>query len=148
MAFPLHTIASAKGDNVAGAQRILSRGANALTRDGNNALALHLACAFGNTAIASMLLSIAPQTVNEWANPNEPVTALHLAVYYGNVECVRLLLERGADPLLRDGLGRRPVDLLVDNTDHTIDATPTQRGAMAMLLAHYTTSIGGCCVIQ
>ena len=37
-------------------------------------------------------------------------TALYYAVQRGDVDCVNLLLENGADPTIKNDLGKTPVD--------------------------------------
>ena len=44
------------------------------------------------------------------ARDEEGSTALIHAVQSGNVSAVRLLIEKGADPKLRDAMGRRALD--------------------------------------
>ena len=43
---------------------------------------------------------------------NEGMTALHVAAQAGRVDLVRYLLEKGANPAITDGNGRKPVDLV------------------------------------
>jgi ankyrin repeat protein len=43
---------------------------------------------------------------------NEGMTALHVAVQSGNTNLVRYLLEKGANPDIADGNGRKPIDLI------------------------------------
>src|SRR5215471_6716089 len=45
---------------------------------------------------------------------NEGMTALHVAVQTGRADLVRHLLEKGANPEIADGNGRKPIDLVVD----------------------------------
>ena len=43
---------------------------------------------------------------------NEGMTALHVAVQSGRADLVRYLLEKGANPEISDGNGRKPIDLV------------------------------------
>ena len=43
---------------------------------------------------------------------NEGMTALHVAVQTGRADLVRYLLEKGANPEITDGNGRKPIDLV------------------------------------
>ena len=49
-------------------------------------------------------------------------TALHFAVRRGDVDVVNLLLEHGADPTIKNDLGKTPVDYC--------DAFPEMQGAL------------------
>ena len=49
-------------------------------------------------------------------------TALHYAVQRGDIDCVNLLLKNGADPAIKNDLGKTPVDYC--------DAFPELRGAL------------------
>ena len=42
-------------------------------------------------------------------------TALHVAVAYKNIETVEMLLQNGANPLIEDIYGQRPIDLAVED---------------------------------
>ena len=53
-------------------------------------------------------------------------TALHYAVQRGDVDCVNLLLENGADPTIKNDLGKTPVDYC--------DAYPELRGALKRVI--------------
>ena len=53
-------------------------------------------------------------------------TALHYAVERGDVDCVNLLLENGADPTIKNDLGKSPVDYC--------DAFPEMRGALKRVI--------------
>jgi uncharacterized protein len=47
---------------------------------------------------------------------NEGMTALHVAAQSGNANLVRYLLEKGANPNLLDGNGRKPIELVGSGT--------------------------------
>ena len=53
-------------------------------------------------------------------------TALHYAVQRGDVDCVNLLLENGANPSIKNDLGKTPVDYC--------DAFPELRGALKRVI--------------
>jgi hypothetical protein len=53
-------------------------------------------------------------------------TALHYAVHRGDVDIVNLLLEHGADPSIKNDLGKTPVDYF--------DAFPELRGALKRVI--------------
>lgn len=56
--------------------------------------ALQLACSVGNRNIAKILL-VNGADVNKW-NKDKTLTALHCAARSKNIECIQLLLRRGA----------------------------------------------------
>ena len=53
--------------------------------------------------------------VKSEVEPREDFTALHLAIYYEHPQVVKVLLERGADPLAQTGEGRTPFQLTVSS---------------------------------
>jgi ankyrin repeat protein len=57
------------------------------------------------TKTYSMRIARSPST-------NEGMTALHAAVQAGRTDLVRYLLEKGANPEIADGNGRKPIDLV------------------------------------
>ncbi len=59
------------------------------------------------------------------------MTAAHVAAYYGHTDCLRLLLDRGADLDLRDRDGHRPVD----------DAVRAERWSAAALLIRHGADV-------
>lgn len=87
------------GDNPAGATQ----------RDRSGLLALHYAAEGKNLEITGDLIK-AGAPVNDRDNLAK-WTPLHFAAAAGRPEMIRLLLEKGADSTLADGLGRTPADV-------------------------------------
>lgn len=71
---------------------------------------IHTAVYFNNIEAVKKLLSINKDMVN-YQNNNDGWTPLQDAVLKGNVEMVKLLLENGANPLLRDFSNNYAMDL-------------------------------------
>jgi ankyrin repeat protein len=69
----------------------------------------------------------------------EGTSALHAAVQAGRTEIVRYLLEKGANPMLVDGNGRKPIDLL----DAGANAGARGRGGAAAPAAGNAAGRGG-----
>jgi ankyrin repeat protein len=63
--------------------------------------ALVFACMCGQLEIAQRLLD---HGVDVNGGPRKGITAIHEASYQGQIEAVQLLLQRGADPKLRDAM--------------------------------------------
>lgn len=68
--------------------------ANANAIDGKGRAALHLACSTGNLVIAKALLDQGADA-NRWDYAKK-ITPLHCAASASSVECIQLLLRRGA----------------------------------------------------
>jgi ankyrin repeat protein len=68
---------------------------------------LHYASTNGHLAVISMLLE--NHAYIDAASPNN-TTPLMMAAHYGTPEAVKLLLESGADPLLKNDLGLTAID--------------------------------------
>jgi ankyrin repeat protein len=71
------------------------------------------------------------QLVSRLAN-GAGITALHYAVRRGDVDIVNLLLEHGADPTIKNDLGKTPMDYT--------DAFPELRGALKRVVHHKKTN--------
>jgi uncharacterized protein len=97
---------------------LLDAGSDITRRDARLQTALHYASAAGANAV-SLLLN-AGADVN--AADSDGETALHLAAEQGSVGTVFALLDRGADPNVRDNAGRRPVDLIPSPNGWVVDA--------------------------
>ena len=53
--------------------------------------------------------------------PSDSNTALHLCALHDKAECMKLLLRRGADPLLRNAVGKTPLDIAQERGHHTCE---------------------------
>ena len=77
-----------------------------------------------NPDIISLLLSFN-------ANPNakdfEGSTPLHIAADGNNIECVRLLIEAGANPNLRNEFGTKSIDLIKKRGFQSVLNTPVKK---------------------
>lgn len=82
------------------------------------AQSLIYACIHGRTEVVRYLLATGA-AVN--AAPSFAQTPLHFAAYMGHDELVRLLLERGADPTVRERqFGRTPAEWAAETDNHDI----------------------------
>ena len=98
-------VAAASG-SAAEAKLLLEHGADVhLANNKGNTPLIRAAMASGDTGLeATEVLLAAGAKVDH--QDKEGTTALHFACLCSNVEVVKLLLERGADPLLKNELGR------------------------------------------
>lgn len=71
---------------------------------------IHTAVYFNNIEAVKKLLNVDKKMVN-YQNDNDGWTPLQDAVLKGNIEMVKLLLEKGANPLLRDFSNNYAMDL-------------------------------------
>lgn len=104
---PLHHAASRGRPKII--RLLLAKGAEPDARDGLRRTALNLLTTKAPLDAYKALLD-AGAPVNA-ADSYQGWTALHLAAALGRADVVELLLERGADPALRDRRGRTPADL-------------------------------------
>lgn len=86
------------------ARKLIARGAD-INKTGWTPL--HYASTHGHLAIMQMLLD--EHAYIDAESPNG-TTPLMMAAHYGTTEAVRLLLEAGADPLLKNQLGLTAID--------------------------------------
>lgn len=76
----------------------------------NDQCPLFMAAANGHSSILSQLVKhLTPEQVN--ISNSQGSRALHWAALNGQLECVKLLLQYGANPLLRDSSGKSPATL-------------------------------------
>ena len=113
----------------------LGRGANPDIANAQGETPLHLAARDSAFGIVKHLLD---HEANPDAIDSDGDTPLHemarLADAAGNVALVSLLLDKGADPNIRNGDGWRPLDLAYDNGGRR-DARLARRMMMAALIA-------------
>jgi ankyrin repeat protein len=91
------------------------------------------------TKTYSMRIARSPST-------NEGMTALHVAAQSGRADLVRYLLEKGANPEIADGSGRKPIDLVgnAGNAGATAAGAGRGRGGPQASPAS-ATEIRACC---
>jgi hypothetical protein len=90
------------------------------------------------TKTYSMRIARSPST-------NEGMTALHAAVQAGRTDLVRYLLEKGANPEIADGNGRKPIDLVAGarGGNPAAPANPATAGAAGTPAAGPARGRGG-----
>jgi cytohesin len=98
---------AAKGGDKDVAAFLLSKGAQANTRDEAGSTALMVACETGNLEVVEMLFD-ATQGQGLEEQDNDGCTALHKAAIGGHNEVAAFLLSKGADTSSRDVFGRTP----------------------------------------
>lgn len=77
-------------------QRILVRGCNANTADGEGLTALHYACEFNKLDVIRVIREVAGESLVINAQCKYGWTPLHCAAHHGNSDCVDMLLEMDA----------------------------------------------------
>lgn len=95
--------------NEEGARQLIAAGAevNVCSKYGESPL--HFAAQSANPKLVTLLIA-AGANLNLQTDPkmDGAQTPLHKAAFFGRIECVRLLLEAGADPLITDRVGKTP----------------------------------------
>ena len=81
--------------------------------DLNKSEMLRTAAIFDNIAVANVLLEKGADVNYRWAD-HPLATPLHCAIVYAGHEMPRLLLEHGADPLVKNNLGMTPLHFAAD----------------------------------
>ena len=89
---------------------LISKSANVMQRDFENRISLHHAVLGGNTQCAEILLATKSVLINH--RDNFGSSALHLAAKQESKEFVDLLADSGADVVLFDNFGNRPIDMV------------------------------------
>ncbi len=115
---PLHN-ASLKG-YIPVVNALLQHGASISVRDSNGYSPLHDAALGGHVAVARVLLAAGADL--SMANNDSRESPLHVAASWGRLEVVRLLLDAGASRSAKDGKGRTPLDLAVENNHSEVAA--------------------------
>ena len=96
-------------------QYLLDRGADSMALTDEERLPLHSACTHGRTEVADVLLRHYPKAVN--AKSKTKSTPLHEAASGGGVNCVKLLLKKGADTTAKNANGQLPIDVAREMKD-------------------------------
>ncbi|EGD77528.1 hypothetical protein PTSG_08626 [Salpingoeca rosetta] len=113
---PLHT--AARHGHLDVVQLLVSQGARTSVRDVKGQLAIHRAAGYGRTAVLEYLFQdkIAKERFLE-AQTRQGHRPLALAASHGHVDTVNLLLDLGANPMMKDKVGKTPLHLAVEG-DH------------------------------
>jgi ankyrin repeat protein len=90
---------------------LVNRGVPVMQRDLEGRIALHLAATAGHSSCVDMLLKIMRREDFDAIDLLTGRTALHKAIDHKRLDCVRLLLDAGADPGRRDFQGNSGYDL-------------------------------------
>ncbi|KAJ1742573.1 hypothetical protein LPJ78_002473 [Coemansia sp. RSA 989] len=104
---------AARGDTAA-CRRLLGNGADINIVDSHGWSALHEAAKRGHHATMQLLLSSQQLPNVNAITPHTRQTPLHQAVSSGNIECVRLLLENGANATPLNSRRLSPLDICSD----------------------------------
>ncbi|TGZ62067.1 hypothetical protein CRM22_007639 [Opisthorchis felineus] len=99
-------------------KQCLGSGISPDVRDHAGWTPLHEAVLHGNLSIAEALID-AGATVDIPGGPDLD-TPLHDAIQNGQASCCELLLSRGANPVLSNGLGKTPLQLVEDLLNRTV----------------------------
>ena len=107
------------------AQKLIKKGAlvdESTANTANCVTPLYLAIKKGRYNIAKLILE-QNVDVNKLSSANTHSSALHLAVLNNNVEMVILLIQRGANPMIRDRDGYTPLDYTLDSFIYKANTT-------------------------
>jgi ankyrin repeat protein len=104
-------MAAASGGNTEVARVLLAHGADVTLEDQRSRTAAIYA-AQGQTEILAALLDRGVEVNRRYRND---LTVLMWAAGYGKAETVKMLLDRGADPALKDNRGKTALDIARDN---------------------------------
>ena len=119
-----NALSLAAGYNMDGAnvRILLNRGADLVPRCGRPAIII--ASEYNNThAVRAMLdYGVYYHTIDT-SNPRARETPLDFACHEGNTDICRLLLDAGADPLIKNGNGKTPYDTAMYHGNIHIDKT-------------------------
>lgn len=106
------------GNNYGVVVLLAKLGVNANLCDDNYNTPLHLAVMKDSYYVVSELLKI--QDIDSNALGEFDQTPLHKAVITGNLNTIKLLIQKGADPLMVDEKNQSPLDYAKDEGDETI----------------------------
>lgn len=102
-------------------RELLSRGADPNARNAYAFTPLHvIAKGWGNVLCASLLLEAKADP--DFKESNAGMTPLHWAAAKANVDLVKLLLDHGADPSIRNDEGRTALEIVEINQAHSASA--------------------------
>jgi uncharacterized protein len=96
---------------------------------------LHLACFSGGVEAVRLLVERGAPLEERAQNPTAAVRPLATAAFARNHECARALLDAGADPNGRGGLGFTPLHTAAQNGDLSLAELLLERGADPALAA-------------
>lgn len=86
---------------------LLARGCDPNCGDGDGLNALHYACNYNHPKVVETLFTVVPEEdlILE-ARDKHGWTPLYCAVHHNSLDCVKLLLERGANPAIKNNSGK------------------------------------------
>ncbi|CAM9303685.1 unnamed protein product [Discosporangium mesarthrocarpum] len=105
-----------KGDK-SGLMSYIDRGGDVNLLSDKQQTSLHVAAFEGFDEVIALLLSVEAHV--DARNP-KGVTPLHLACKFGHIEAAKVLLLRGADPLLKTNAGRTAYGMVDGQTDPSV----------------------------